>query len=215
MITYKQLTLAEIFEDCQNKFDNDKYQFLSLLDEAINLDEIVLVSFVPDASKFTRFKQDFLMDLQSMFDRLVDQTEPICHKLDFSLASMTIFDTSGIEAWVTENNPKYANRIIRQQKAFKKSHNLDDSYDPYKAAYGSMPTHAASNQAIQQMYINGHFCYAYKFGIITNGLGIVRSIDFYNKDYLASHPDIVVEKKSQSPDEDKSLTDSIALLPTL
>lgn len=24
MITYKQLTLAEIFEDCQNKFDNDK-----------------------------------------------------------------------------------------------------------------------------------------------------------------------------------------------
>ena len=30
-----------------------------------------------------------------------------------------------------------------------------------------MPTHAASNQAIQQMYINGHFCYAYKFGIIT------------------------------------------------
>ena len=46
MITYKQLTLAEIFEDCQNKFDNDKYQFLSLLDEAINLDEIVPVSFV-------------------------------------------------------------------------------------------------------------------------------------------------------------------------
>ena len=27
---------------------------------------------------------------------------------------MTIFDTSGIEAWVTENNPKYANRIIKQ-----------------------------------------------------------------------------------------------------
>ena len=46
MITYKQLTLAEIFEDCQNKFDNDKYQFLSLLDEAIDLDEIVPVSFI-------------------------------------------------------------------------------------------------------------------------------------------------------------------------
>ena len=44
MITHKQLTLAEVFEDCQNKFDNDKYQFLSLLDEAINLDEIVPVS---------------------------------------------------------------------------------------------------------------------------------------------------------------------------
>ena len=46
MITHKQLSLAEVFEDCQNKFDNDKYQFLSLLDEAINLDEIVPVSFV-------------------------------------------------------------------------------------------------------------------------------------------------------------------------
>ena len=123
---------------------------------------------VPDGSKFTRFKQHFLLDLQSMFDRLVDLTEPICQKLDPSLASMTIFDTSVIEAWVTENNPKYANRIIKQLKTFKKSHNLDDSYDPYKAAYGSMPSHAASNQAIQQMYINGHFCYAYKFGIITN-----------------------------------------------
>ena len=46
MITYKQLTLAEIFEDCQNKFDNDKYQFFSLLDEAINLDVIVPVYFI-------------------------------------------------------------------------------------------------------------------------------------------------------------------------
>ena len=46
MITHKQLTLAEVFDDCQNKFDNDKYQFLQLLDEAINLDEIVPVSFV-------------------------------------------------------------------------------------------------------------------------------------------------------------------------
>lgn len=170
---------------------------------------------VPDASKFTRFKQDFLLDLQSMLAHLVDLTEPICQKLDSALASMTIFDTSGIEAWVTENNPKYTNRIIKQLKAFKKSHNLADSYDPYKAAYGSMPAHAVSNQAIQQMYINGHFCYAYKFGIITNGLGIVRDITFYNKDFLNAHPDIVVEKKSGSPDEDKSLADSKALLPVL
>ena len=270
MIPHKQLTLAEIFDDCQNKFDNDKYQFLSLLDETINLDEIVPVSFVshfhasigrprkhqlypmlkalllqrifsiptdtllivflkysqelrdfcgfdvvPDASKFTRFKQDFLMDLQSMFDHMVDMTEPICQKLDLHLATMTIFDTSGIEAWVTENNPKYANRIIKQLKTFAKANNLDKSYDPYKAAYGSMPTHAASNQAIQQMYINGHFCYAYKFGIVTNGLGIVRDITFYNKEFLKAHPDIVVEKKSDSPDEDKSLADSKALLPVL
>ena len=143
MITHKQLTLAEIFENCQNKFDNDKYSFLSLLDQTINLDEIVPASFVlhfhaatgrprrhqlypmlkalllqrifsiptdtlliiflkysqelrvfcgfevvPDSSKFTRFKQDFLPDLQSMFDHMVDLTEPICQKIDPKLATI-------------------------------------------------------------------------------------------------------------------------------
>ena len=42
------------------------------------------------------------------------------------------------------------------------------------------------------------FCYAYKFGIITNGLGIVKDIRFYNKDFLMSHPEIIIEKKSDS-----------------
>ena len=46
MITHKQLSLADIFTDCQNKFDNDKYQFLALLENTINLDEIVPVSFI-------------------------------------------------------------------------------------------------------------------------------------------------------------------------
>lgn len=57
---------------------------------------------VPDASKITRFKQDFLPDLQSVFDNLVDITEPICRNIDSNLASMLLFDTSGIEAYVTE-----------------------------------------------------------------------------------------------------------------
>ena len=78
-----------------------------------------------------------------------------------------------------------------------------------------MPSHAAANPAVRQMYINGHFCYAYKSGIVTNGLGIARDISFYNKDFLDSHPEIIVEKKSGSPDEDKSLADSKALIPAL
>ena len=69
-----------------------------------------------------------------MFDHLVDLTEPICRRIDLEKASMLLFDTSGIEAWVTENNPKYANRIIKQLKSFKKTNGLDDSFDPYKAA---------------------------------------------------------------------------------
>jgi hypothetical protein len=34
---------------------------------------------------------------------------------------MIIFDTSGIEAFITENNPKYANKVIKQLKAYAKS----------------------------------------------------------------------------------------------
>ena len=107
---------------------------------------------------------------------------------------MLLFDTSGIEAWVTENNPKYANRIIKQLKTFKKANGLGNSYDPYKAAYSSMPSHASANPAIRQMYVNGHFYYTYKFGIITNGLAIVRDICFYNKNFIKSHPEIIIEK---------------------
>jgi len=60
-----------------------------------------------------------------------------------------------------------------------------------------------------------HFCYAYKFGLVTNGLGIVRHIAFYDEDFFADHPEIVLEKKSDSPDEDKSSHDSKLLIPTL
>ena len=46
MIPYKQLSLADIFTDCQNNFDNDKYAFLELLENTINLDELVPASFI-------------------------------------------------------------------------------------------------------------------------------------------------------------------------
>ena len=270
MIPYKQLSLADIFQDCQDKFDHDKPAFLSLLEEHINLDEIIPITFrnhfyastgrsrkyplkallwaliiqrifsiptdrllltflhysrylrefcgfskIPDPSRITRFKQDFLVDLQSVFDSLVDLTEPICQAIDSAKAGMTVFDSSGIAAFVTENNPKYANRIIRQLKAYAKSMGFDKNYNPYTAAYRSMPSHALANPQIRQLFINGHFCYVFKFGIVTNGLGIVRHIAFYNKDFMLSHPDIIVTTKSDSPDEDKSAHDSKLLIPIL
>ena len=116
MIPYKQLSLADIFSDCQEKFENDKPAFLSLLEQHIDLDEMIPITFrnhfyvstgrtrkyplqaflwaliiqrifsiptdrllltflayskplrefcgftkVPDASKITRFKQDFIV----------------------------------------------------------------------------------------------------------------------------------------------------------
>lgn len=270
MIPHKQLSLSDIFKECENLLEEDKPAFLSLLESHIDLDEIVPVSFrnhyyswtgrprsysldamlwaliiqkifsiptdqlllvflqyskalrdfcgftkVPDASKITRFKQDFRSDLQLMFDKLVDLTEPICQAIDAEKASMTIFDSSGIEAFVQENNPKFANQIIRQLKAYAKAKGVDKSYDPYKVAYSRMPSHAGANPQIKQLYINGHFCYVFKFGMVTNGLGIVREITFYNKDFMDAHPEIVVDKKSDSPDEDKSVHDARLLIPTL
>ena len=149
MITQKQLTLADIFQDCHEIFESDKPQFLTLLENHFDLDEIVPISFknlyyastgrnrkyplnamlwaliiqrlfsiptdsllliflhysrllrefcgftkVPDASKITRFKQDFLEDLQSVFDNLVDVTEPICQDIDKNLSSMLLFGLS-------------------------------------------------------------------------------------------------------------------------
>ncbi len=118
-------------------------------------------------------------------------------RLTLQKADMTIFDSSGIEAFVTENNPKYANRIIKQLKAYAKAQGFDKSYDPYKAAYGSMPSHASANPEIKQLYINGHFCYVFKFGIVTNGLGIIRHISFYNKKTLWLHILISLWKRNR------------------
>lgn len=79
-----------------------------------------------------------------------------------------------------------------------------------------MPSQACSSSDAKQMYINGHFCYADKFAILTNGLGIVRHISFTDDDnFKASHPDLLVEKKTDSPDEDKSIGDASSLLPVL
>ena len=107
---------------------------LTFLAYSKSLREFCGFTKVPDASKITRFKQDFLDDLQLVFDNLVDVTEPICQAINSAKADMTIFDSSGIEAFVTENNPKYANRIIKQLKAYAKAQGFDKSYDPYKVA---------------------------------------------------------------------------------
>ena len=44
MIPYKQLSLADIFSDCQEKFENDKPAFLSLLETHIDIDEFIPIS---------------------------------------------------------------------------------------------------------------------------------------------------------------------------
>lgn len=183
--------------------------FLSLCKE---LRDFCGFSKVPDAPLFTRFKQEFLPHMEMMFQLMVDFTEPICQAIDASLAGMLPFDTSGIELYVTENNPKTLNSLIRKLKAYYKN---NPDVDPYQMAYGLMPSQAEACPDAKQQYINGHFCYADKFALLTNGLGIVRHIAFLDDDFKAAHPEMPVEKKSDSPDEDKSIGDSSALKPVL
>ena len=167
---------------------------------------------VPDAPLFTRFRQNFEPFIELMFRQMVDFTEPICQLIDSSLAQTLAFDTSGIELFVSENNPKTLNALIKKLKAFYKN---KPDVDPYKMAYGLMPSVAASCPDAKQMYINGHFCYADKLGILTNGLGIVRNIVFLDDDFKVSHPELPIGKKSDSPEEDKTIGDSAALCPVL
>lgn len=161
----------------------------------------------------SRFKHDFDSCIELMFQQMVDYTEPICQAIDSSLAQMLTFDTTGIELYVTENNPKTLNALIKKLKSFYKG---KPNVDPYKMAYGLMPSQAAASSDAKQMYINGHFCYADKFAILTNGLGIVRHISFIDDNtFKSAHPDLVIDKKSDSPDEDESIGDASALVPVL
>lgn len=267
-IKFHQISLKNIFSDCQDLFIDDTPSFFKILSEHFDINDFIPIEFfnafynsigrsriyplqgfltafilqkifsiptdsllllflnlckelrdfcgfskVPDASLMSRFKHDFEPYIEIMFQRMVDYTEPICQLIDASLAKMLTFDTSGIELYVTENNPKTLNALIKKLKAYYKD---KPDVDPYKMAYGLMPSQAASCPDAKQMYINGHFCYADKFAILTNGLGIVRHISFIDDDdFKDSHPDLTVEKKTDSPDEDKSVGDASALVPVL
>ena len=106
---------------------------------------------VPDAPLLTRFKQDFLPFIEDMFNKLVDFTEPICKAVDSSLSDILAFDTSEIELYVAENNPKALNTLIRKLKVYYKD---KPEVDPYKMAYGLMPSRAASSPDAKQHTID-------------------------------------------------------------
>lgn len=167
---------------------------------------------VPDADKLTRFKQDFCDDIVKLFHVLVDKTEDICREINAELSDCLIFDSTGIESYVAENNSKFMSGKLKQAKSIAKS---NSNFDPYKGVYSLLPPTASANPDVKQQYINGHFCYAMRAGIVTNGLGIVRHIDMLDGDFKARHPDLPIEKRSDDPDIDKEIGDSTALKPIL
>jgi len=187
-------------------------QLLDVLKNSRELRDFCGFRIVPDAAQVTRFKQRYADHLHAMLDVLVELTEPICREMDAEKADCLVLDTTGIESHVKENNPKFFNSKLRQAKRFAKS---QPDFDPYKGVYGLLPDCAESNWEVRQQYLNGHFCYAQKVGILTNGLGIIRDIQQFGAEFKSLHPEMKVGKRSGNPDADKEISDSTSLKPVL
>jgi len=184
---------------------------LHILTLSYELREFCGFSKVPDAPMISRFRQNFVGYLKAMFDKLVDITEPICREINEKKADYLIYDTTGIEAYVAENNPKFLNTILNNCKKYAKG---KPDINPHLLAYSKMPDVSETNPFAKQQYINGHFCYAFKAGILANGLGIVRDIAFFDDTFKYNHPEIV-SQKTDNPDLDKEIGDSTSLKPVL
>jgi hypothetical protein len=150
---------------------------------------------VPDASKLTRFKQEFCENIREVFENLVEITEPICRRMDSELSDVLTYDTTGIESYVTENNPKFPRTKPTEPTEYT------------GAAY--------SNPQVKLQYINGHMCYAQKTVVVANGLGIVRHLELLDDNFTKSHPEMQIEKRTNCPEHDKVIGDSTSLKPVL
>jgi len=184
---------------------------LDILKCSSELTEFCGFDKIPDGSALTRFKHRFSDCLADMFENLVTLTEPICREIDSKESDYLIYDTTGITFPVAENNPKYLNGILKETKKLVKK---NPELNPYGVAYNLMPSESKTNPDARQQYINGHFCYAAKVGILTNGLGIPRHIAFFDEQFRHNHPEIDFQK-TDNPDSDKEIGDSKSLRPVL
>lgn len=169
---------------------------IAILNLSFELRDFCGFDKVPDDSQFSRFRKNYCNQLKKMFEYLVDLTEPICREINSKKADYLIYDTTGIELRVAENNPKFMNTKLKEAK---KSAKANTEYDPYRGVYNLLPDVSFTNEDAKQQHINGHFCYAMKLGILTNGLGISRFIEFFDNDFKNNHPQTIV-KKSNAPD---------------
>ena len=153
---------------------------LSILKLSAELREFCGFIKVPDASQLTRFRANYCEHLKNMFEALVDLTDPICRKINVKKADYLVYDTTGIELPVAENNPKFFNTKLKAAKKLAKG---NPDYDPYRGVYSLLPDASSTNPDARQQYINGHFCYALKMEVLTDGLGIPRHIEFFDEDF--------------------------------
>ena len=165
---------------------------------------------IPDKSQFSRFKLNFLDNLNDLFNNLVDVTEEISKEINPFLASILITDTTGFEAYVTENNPKFYQSQLKKAKAYSKliiKDNPNSTFDVEKYAQSQMPKSASSNPDAKLTYLNGHFGYFQKCVISTNALGVVRNVNFYD-----THNNLDQDLR---PQDIKDNYDAKSLIPSL
>lgn len=142
--------------------------FLSISYELHNFCGLLRVSNKP---QFSRFKSNFLDELDDLFNNLVDFTEEISQAINPFLSSILISDTTGFEAYVTENNPKFYQSQLKQSKAyanFFNKTNQNSGFDIEKYAQIQMPKSASSNPDAKLSYLSGHFGYFIKCILSTN-----------------------------------------------
>jgi len=185
--------------------------FLALLRLCHELRDFCGFKSVPLADKVTLFKQTFVEYIGLVFEQFVEATEPLCHALDPKKAGYLIYDPTGIEAYVKENNPKFLNTKLSNAK---KVTAKNPEINAHALAYSQMPENAEANPLARQQYINGHFAYAFKAGMLSNGLGILRHISVFDEDFKRRHPE-VVSTKTDNPELDKEVGDSTSLKPVL
>ncbi len=145
------LILKKIFGFSQNT------QMINVLKCFRELRNLCGFSKVHDNSQISRFLHNFSQHIVALFQHLVDITEPICRKINSTKADYLIFDTTGIEAKVHENNSKFFNSNLKGSKKLNKN---NPEFNPYLAVYFTLPSESRINPDFKQQYINGHFCYA-------------------------------------------------------
>jgi len=183
----------------------DTSLLLNILNLSSELRDLCGFTTVPNASQFSRFKINYERDLEQFFNLLVEKTEPICKEINLDLANILVADTTGIEAYVKENNPKHFDTLLRNSKKLAKT---NPEFNAHAYACGKMPKEAYANPDIKLSYINGHYCYSLKAALVTNGLGIIRHIDFFED------PSIRISEANSSS-EHKDEYDAKSLIPVL
>jgi len=186
-----QMSLNDTYQNVCSAMENNKSEFIKLLEEHIKIEELISMEFclafynwngrprnyqlesfirfcllqsilpiphdktlltilkispelreycgfdkVPEGSKITRFKQNFVNYIKQMFDKLVEITEPICREIDSKKADYLIYDPTGIKVNVAENNPKFLNTKINNAKKLAKK---NPELNAHSLAYASMP----------------------------------------------------------------------------